>query len=122
MKRGEFSLIRRREPSGTYRTLAIIRIPVLLDAHFVSQWLASKFHLSFRFRYMATSKGLRRRPETLSMSKEHSPSLDLSNESSSESEKEYELDDFDIIKTIGKYTASTFTVKIRPKMKGIWAR
>ncbi|KAK6632279.1 hypothetical protein RUM44_007320 [Polyplax serrata] len=47
---------------------------------------------------MATSKGLRMRPETLSMAKEHSPSSEINSESSS-SENERE-DDFDIIKTI----------------------
>lgn len=50
---------------------------------------------------MATSKGLRMRPETLSMAKEHSPSSEINSESSS-SENERE-DDFDIIKTIGKF-------------------
>lgn len=47
------------------------------------------------------------REQDLTMSK-GSESLPRLEESSSDSEKDYELDDFDIIKTIGKFSAKDF--------------
>lgn len=52
------------------------------------------------------------------MTKEHSPSVDLSSDSSSEGEKEYELDDFDIIRTIGELHFLLFDVGRRTSVIG----